>query len=110
MKKNLKRVLLLAVALVAMGGGSALSAKGWEAVKTEKITGQHVVSETDIEIKAGGGIIYVNTTKHLNIKIFTILGSRIADDNLAPGSYQFVVPAHGVYIVKTGDLTCKVAV
>lgn len=85
-------------------------AKGWEVLKTEKVQTQHVASNSEIEIKAARGVIYVNTSRHLNIKIFTILGSRIAEDTLAPGSYQFTVPTHGVYIIKAGDLTCKVAV
>ena len=85
-------------------------AKGWENVRPEKMEGHHVMSAPELEIKVGGGSIFISSTKHINIKIFTILGSRIADDNLAPGSYQFAVPTHGVYIVKAGELTCKVAV
>lgn len=85
-------------------------AKGWESVKPEKPRGTHVMSDSELEILAGGGKIYVTTSKTVNIKIFTILGSRIADDHLQAGTYEFVVPTHGVYIIKAGDLTCKVAV
>lgn len=84
-------------------------ARGWEPLKTEKTQGNRVVSDTEVEIRSGNGMIYVTTSKNVNIKIFTILGSRIAEDTLSPGSYQFAVPTHGVFIIKAGTLTCKVA-
>lgn len=87
-----------------------LCAKGWEATKSEKVQGNHVFMDSELEVKTGRGVIYVASSKNINIKIFSILGSRIADDNLSAGSYQFQVPTHGVYIIKAGDLTFKVAV
>lgn len=108
--RRLKRLLMIAVTLLWLTSPSAALAKGWEAVKPEKTQGHHVMSDSELEIMAGGGIIYVTTSRNVNIKIFTILGSRIADDNLQAGTYRFEVPTHGVYIIKAGDITCKVAV
>lgn len=87
-----------------------VEAKGWEQLKVERPDAKHVASASEIQIRAGRGVIYVTTTRTFNIKIYTILGSQIANDNLQAGAYQFSVPAHGVYIIKAGDLTCKVAV
>ena len=109
MKKAVRKLMVI-VAMMCLCGSPGASAKGWEVVKTEKARTQHVASDSDIEIKVGGGIIYITSSRNINVKIFTILGSRIADDNLAPGAYQFSVPTHGVYIIKAGVLTCKVAV
>lgn len=110
MKGNKLRKYMMTAALILATLSSVAYSKGWEALKNEKAQTQHVATTTDIEIKAARGMIYITTSRTLNIKIFTILGSRIADDTLAAGSYQFSVPAHGVYIIKAGDLTCKVAV
>ena len=44
------------------------------------------------------------------MKIFTILGRLVSSDSIPAGTSQFLLPAHGVYIVKIGDVTCKVAV
>ena len=104
-------ILTLFISLALLTAPCLSLAKGWEPVKSEKTHGnKKVVSESELEILASGGVIYIVTSKSVNIKIFTILGSRIADDTLAPGTYQFAVPTHGVYIIKAGDLTCKVAV
>ena len=110
MKRHI-RILAAALALIiGLSAPAPLMAKGWESVKSEKAHGQRVMSDSELEIMVGGGMIFVNTSRSVNIKVFTILGSRIADENLSPGSYQFAVPTHGVYIVKAGDITCKVAV
>lgn len=108
--RRLRRIITIGLALLWLASPLIAQAKGWEAVKPEKTAGHHVVSESDLEILAGGGLIYITTGRTVNIKIFTILGSRIADDTLSAGTYQFAVPTHGVYIIKAGDLTCKVAV
>ena len=109
MRRFIRKLLIIMVLTACAVPFSAYS-KGWEVLKVEKPQAHRVASTSEIEIKAVRGVIYLTTTKNVNIKIFTILGSRIADDTLSSGSYQFVVPTHGVYIIKAGDLTCKVAV
>ncbi len=84
--------------------------KGWEQVRTEHADAKSVVRESDIEIKSANGLIIVNTNHPVQIKIFTILGRLVNSDTLSAGRSQLQLPAHGVYIVKVGDLTCKVAV
>ena len=108
-KLLIKIVLLLAVAVAAPGLTSA-APKGWEAVRVERSDTKSVVKDAEIEIKAAPGVIVVKSDHHVQIKIFTILGRLVNSETLAPGSMQFTVPAHGVYIVKVGGLTCKVAV
>lgn len=87
----------------------AVSAKGWEPIKNEKTETRHITKDSDIEIRATRGLIQVNVSHTVQVKIFTILGQLISSETLQPGSHQFAVSAHGVYIVKAGDLTCKVA-
>ena len=107
----MRKGLILLTFLVALLCVLPLSAaaKGWETLKVEREGVRHIASDSEIEIKAARGVLYVNTTKSVNIKIYSILGSQITNDTLAAGSYQLLMPAHGVYIVKAGDLTCKVA-
>lgn len=108
--RNLRTIAAVFLLLLSLAIPSVALAKGWEPVKAEKVAGNHVVKDSELEIRTGGGTIYITTSRHVNIKIFTILGSRIADDNLSPGSYQFEVPTHGVFIIKAGDMTFKLAV
>lgn len=85
-------------------------AKGWEPSKSERAEAKLVVRDAVIEVRSVPGLIIVTSTHPTPIKIFTILGRLVNSDTLPPGTMQFTVPAHGVYIVQAGDLTCKVAV
>lgn len=109
MKKALRILMIFALLALPLFSPVAV-AKGWEPLRNEKPDSRVVAYDSDIQIKTGRGVIYITTNKPLNIKIFTILGSQIANDNLSAGTFQFAVPAHGVYIIKAGDLTCKIAV
>lgn len=102
--------MTMATILFAICFPFGVAAKGWEVLKAEITEYRKVAGDADIEIRTDRGVVIVNTNKNVNIKIFTILGSQIANDNLTPGTYRYAVPAHGVYIVKVGELTCKVAI
>lgn len=108
--KSLRRLLVSFALLLSLAAPLPSMSKGWEPSKANKEQYRLMASASELEIRAGGGVIHLTCSRPVNIKIFTILGSRIADDNLAPGSYQFAVPTHGVYLIKAGDITCKVAV
>lgn len=104
----LKLTLLLAAAVTASGAHAA--PRGWEPVKSERADSKVVARETDVEIRAANGMIIVSTNHPAQIRIFTILGREVNSEILPAGRSQLVLPAHGVYIVKVGALTCKVAV
>lgn len=96
--------------MLAGASGIGVSAKGWEAVKGDAPVSKVVVKETEYEIKASSGFILVSTTQPIQIRVFTILGRLISNDTLPAGISRLQLPAHGVYIIKVGDTTCKVAV
>lgn len=97
--------------LIALASATAFAApKGWEPAKGEYAVAKTVVKDSEFEIKATSGMLLVNNSQPVQIKIFTILGRLVNSDTLQPGTSRFILPVHGVYIVKVGDITCKVAV
>lgn len=103
-------VILALAATVACVTPAYAAPKGWEQVRTERSDAKQVVHDTELEIKSASGLIIVNTGHPVQIKVFTILGRLVSSETLPAGRSQLQLPAHGVYIVKVGDLTCKVAV
>lgn len=76
----------------------------------EKISEAKVVaSANEIEIRTQNGAIIVSTNTPTQIKVFTILGQLISQENLPSGVSRLEIGTHGVFIVKVGGLTCKVA-
>lgn len=107
----LKRILPLVCSVLLFSATPAFSApRSWEAQKTERNDAALVARWNEVEIKTVRGAIIVHNTSKVQIKIFTILGQLVSSETLSPGVWQLTMPAHGVYIVKTPDATCKVAV
>ncbi len=88
---------------------SAAGVSRWEPVKTEIREAKTVAKEADVEILTVPGYIIVNSGRQIDITVFTILGRVVSTETLPSGSSKLSVGAHGVYIVKVGELTCKIA-
>lgn len=88
---------------------SVAASPKWETPKTERTEIPVAARDTDVTIRATKGTIIVTANKPVQIKVFSILGQLISNETLPAGTSQLNVSTHGVFIVKTGELTCKVA-
>lgn len=110
MKKYL-RIALFSLLLIAGGRQGTAYAKTWYTISTEQASDSKVVlRQTDVEVRSTRGAIIVTTNRPVQIKVYSILGQLVTQDTLQPGTFRMVINTHGIYIVKIGDLTCKVAV
>ncbi|MBD5209320.1 MAG: hypothetical protein HDS80_05180 [Bacteroidales bacterium] len=110
MKKKLRTIFSVLIFAFAAISPVTLHSKGWESVKSDRIEGKTVAKEQDIEIRASQGYILITVSRQTHVKVFSILGHLISSETLPPGTSRLPVATHGVYIIKTDDLTCKVAV
>lgn len=101
----------LAVLTLALCGFAAYAApsRSWEPLKSEPVNLKSVAKEPEVEVKVSPGTLVVVSNRQVQVKVFTILGQLVSSETIGPGVARFQVNAHGVYIVKIGDLTCKVA-
>lgn len=100
----------MAVCAILTFSPASAAMRGWEPVKSERTDAKSIAKEAELEVKAAPSTIIVTTNHQVQIKIFTILGRLVNSETLAPGTSQLSLPAHGVYLVKVGSLTCKVAI
>ncbi|MDE6095919.1 MAG: T9SS type A sorting domain-containing protein [Muribaculaceae bacterium] len=110
----MKRIILTfaTIAAMSLGAGFRTSAaiKGWEYGKMDLRETRQVLKNSDIEIRTAPALIIVTTAQPVRIKVFTILGRLVSDETLKPGTSRLNMESSGVYIVKVGELTCKVAI
>lgn len=106
--RHIAALALLFIAAVAASPSYAAQGK-WEQIKSERSDTRTIAKDSDTEIKIAKGVVVVNTTKQVQVKIYTILGQLISRETLPPGMSQISILPHGVYIIKIGDLTCKAA-
>lgn len=105
-----KILTTLSISLLLLTAGAQPGyARAWETVKAERTDTRRVAKESDVEIKTAKGTLIVTASKPIQIKVFTILGQLVSSETVQPGTSQLQLGAHGVYIVKTGELTVKVA-
>lgn len=110
----MKRIILISAIIAAafLGYGVPVTAavKGWEIVKMDLRGTKQVLKDSDIEIRTAPAMIIVTSSQPVKIKVFTILGRLISDETLQPGTSRLNMDSSGVYILKAGELTCKVAI
>lgn len=106
--KILQKIML--IILLTAGATMAVEGKSWESVRADMVAESRVVAQTEeIEVRTQSGVIIVTTNRAIEIKVFTILGQLVSQEKLSPGTSRLNIGSHGVYIVKVGELTCKVA-
>lgn len=111
LSKNMRKACAAALLILAVAMPfSAYSLPGkWEQVKSERSDSKTIVKDADTEIKVARGMIVVSASRPVQVKVYTILGQLVNKETLPQGISQISISPHGVYIIKIGDLTCKVA-
>lgn len=110
MKKACRHIIIASLMLCAPIAPAMAAGGMWEQLKTERQDAKSVVKEQDLEIKTAPACIIITSQAPVQIKVFTILGRLVSSETLPAGVSQLSVGAHGVYIIKVGELTCKVAI
>ena len=111
-----KSVIILSVTFVLMCVMSHLGAHAarpeWNEVNYE-VTLPSIVDpriSDGIEIFCKDGTVIVKTPRRIPVKVFTILGQLVSQDILNPGTSELKIASRGIYIIKIGSLTQKIAV
>lgn len=109
MLPRLRKFCLMALALMALAAPLGLSAKGWEAMRSDISQLNVAARDAEIEIRVASGFLVVAASQPTQVKVFTILGQTVSSEQIPQGVSRLPL-SHGVYVVKAGDLTCKIAV
>ena len=62
-----------------------------------------------VEIYGSNGSIFIRTQHRVQVRVFTILGQSVSSVTLNPGTSELRIGTRGIYIVKIGNITQKVA-
>ena len=110
MKIDWRKILIVSGLALFMAVPELSARASWESVRGERLTEyKQVLRTTEIEVRVDRSYIYVSTTRPVQVKVFSILGTPVSQENLPAGVSRLRLGTHGIFIVKIGDLTCKVA-
>lgn len=108
--KNLWKYILVICMMTLTSPIGLQAAKSWESTHSDRFAEGRVITRTsEVEISTLPGIIMINSTKPVQVKVFSILGQPISSSTLPAGVSMLNLGTHGLFIVKVGNITCKVA-
>ena len=67
-------------------------------------------SSDGIEIYGRNGTITIVTPKRITVRVYTILGQIVSQATLQPGTSELRLGTRGIYLVRIGNMTQKVAI
>ena len=103
-------IILLTAVMLGMAS-TAMAQLQWRET-TREVQGRSLTDPrlTDgVEIFGRDGVITIRTTRRINVRVFTILGQSVSQAILNPGTSELKLGTRGIFIVKVGNLTQKVA-
>lgn len=104
---RIMRIFLLLLCVMAMDFMPAVAAqRQWEEVThlpSQPV--EHGGDSDDISVYTADGYVYITVRQTSPVKLFTILGQLIVQQNLRPGTYRFRLANRGIYLLKTDTVT-----
>lgn len=105
------RKILMAVAVMAAFciQSDAAPRATWEEVTSPAPTVvNNFDAEADVSVTVSDGFIYISSEKPVTVKIFSILGQLISQENLKPGMHRIKLDSRGIYILRAGSTTRRI--
>ena len=108
----MKRLLVILTLVFSLGlGNTALAEIQWHETNRE-VQGKSLNdprTSDGIEIYGYKGTITIVTPKRITVRVYTILGQMVSQATLQPGTSELRLGTRGIYLVRIGNITQKVA-
>ncbi len=109
----MKRLLVILALVLTLGlENVALAEVQWRETNREVQgkTWNDPRQSDGIEIYGRNGTITIVTPKRINVRVYTILGQMVSQATLQPGTSELRLGSRGIFLVRIGNLTQKVAI
>lgn len=107
----MRKLLVILAMIMAFAAPVDMSARAqWREVSQAQGRSLTDPRQTDgIEIFQRSGTITIRTQRPIQVKVFTILGQLVSQANLPAGTSELKLNTRGIFLVKIGNITQKVA-
>lgn len=103
----IRYILILALLLCAVPC-PAVGPK-WETVQTVSVSSP-AASADKVEVELRDGYIYLTTPKPQTVKVLSIVGQLVSEQQVPAGKSRLKLTARGIYILKVGEKTFRVTI
>ena len=109
---EMKRLLVILIVFITLAVSNMASAQlSWRETNRD-MPGRSLIDpkvSDGIEMYGMNGVITIKTPRRITVRVFTILGQSVSQATLNPGTSELRIGTRGIYIVKIGNITQKVA-
>lgn len=109
--KHFMRILLIVTAMTLSAiAGSAAAPTLWEAAGSVTVRDTERLDDSGMEITVRDGVVTLILTRPAQVRVLTILGQPLSQENLPAGIHRLRLTAKGIYIVRVGQTTRRVTI
>ena len=109
----MRRLLAILTLVLTLGLGNVVLAEiQWHETNRE-MTGKSLndpLTSDGVKIYCNNGTITIVTPKRITVRVYTILGQVVSQATLQPGASELHLSSRGIYLVRIGNITQKVAI
>ena len=109
----MRRLLVILTLVLALGlENVALAEVQWRETNRE-VQGKSwndPRTSDGVQIYGSNGTITIVTPKRITVRVYTILGQMVSQATLQPGISELRLNSRGIFLVRIGSLTQKVAI
>ncbi len=102
-------MLISALVITAASLSASANVPTWEEHKQEDTVHERLENEP-IDITTRDGYVYISTPRPVTVKIFSILGQLISQENIQAGTFRLRIANRGIYILKAGTITRRITI
>ena len=109
----MRRLLVILTLLLSLGLGNVAQGEVQWRETNREVQGKSwndPKTSDGIEIYGRNGTITIVTPKRINVRVYTILGQIVSQATLQPGTSELRIGSRGIYLVRIGNMTQKVAI